>query len=100
VVLRALVEGWPAVVFRLPAGHVADGSALPVLPLVPGSLLGRSSGPAVYQRSAWRVQAPPNSVVLPRPGSGTIGTLLNGRSPHPADRWIRAWRRVWRTAWA
>jgi hypothetical protein len=100
LVLRALVEGWPAVVFRLPAGHIADGSALPILPLVPGSLLRRSSGPAVYQRSAWRVQAPPNAVVLPRPGTGTISALLNGRSPHPADRWIRAWRRVWRSAWA
>jgi hypothetical protein len=98
-VLHALVEGWPAVVFRLPAGHIADGSALPVLPLVPGSLLRRSLGTAVYQRSAWRVQAPPGSVVLPRPGSGTLSALLRGHTPHPADRWIRAWRRVWRNAW-
>ena len=100
VVLRALVEGWPAVVFRLPAGHIADGSALPILPLIPGSLLRRFPGPAVYQRSAWRVQVPPGAVVLPRPDSGTLNTLLSGRTPHPADRWIRAWRRVWRNAWA
>ena len=98
-VLRALVDGWPAVVFRLPADHLADGSAVPVLPLVPGPLLRRVSGPAVYQRSAWRVQVPEGGVVLPRPGSGTVGTLLAGRAPHPGDRWIRAWRRVWGSAW-
>lgn len=98
-VLHALVDGWPAVVFRLPPSHIADGSAVPVLPLVPGPLLRRFPGPAVYQRSAWRVQAPSNAVVLPRPGSGTIGRLLAGHAPHPGDRWIRAWRRVWGTAW-
>jgi hypothetical protein len=99
-VLHALVDGWPAVVFRLPAGHIRDGSAIPVLPLVPGPLLRRFAGPAVYQRSAWRVQAPANAVVLPRPGSGTIASLLAGRAPHPGDRWIRSWRRVWGHAWA
>lgn len=99
-VLNALVEGWPAVVLRLPADHIADGSAIPVLPLVPGSLLRRFSGPAVYQRSAWRVQVPESALVLPRPGSGTIGALLAGRAPHPGDRWIRSWRQVWGKGWA
>jgi hypothetical protein len=99
VVLHALVDGWPAVVFRLPQGHIADGSAIPILPLVPGPLLRRFPGPAVYQRSAWRLEVPTNAVVLPRPGSGTISALLSGRVPHPGDRWIRAWRRVWETAW-
>ena len=98
-VRHALVDGWPAVVLRLPAVHIADGSAVPVLPLVPGALLRRPSGPAVYQRSAWRVQPPPNAVVLPRPSSGTIGRLLAGRAPYPGDRWIRAWRQVWRNTW-
>jgi len=99
VVLHALVDGWPAVVFRLPASHSADGSAIPVLPLVPGSLLRRFAGPAVYQRSAWRIEVPPNAVVLPRPRSGTITALLSGRAPLPGDRWIRAWRRVWVNTW-
>ena len=99
-VLQALIEGWPAVVFRLPADHAGDGSAIPVLPLVPGPLLRRFSCPAVYQQSAWRVQVPANAVVLPRPGSGTIGALLAGRAPHPGDRWIRAWRRVCGNEWA
>ncbi|MGB5168218.1 MAG: hypothetical protein WBP49_07425, partial [Acidimicrobiia bacterium] len=79
--------------------HTADGSAIPVLPLVPGSLFRRFPGPAVYQRSAWRVETPSNALVLPRPGSGTIGALLAGRAPLAGDRWIRAWRRVWRNAW-
>ena len=99
VVLHALVDGWPAVVFRLPARHIADGSAIPVLPLVPATLFRRFPGPAVYQRSAWRIEVPQNAVVLPRPRSGTISALVSGRAPHPGDRWIRAWRRVWGNAW-
>ena len=98
-VLRALVEGWPAVVFRLPADHIGGDGAIPVLPLVPGSMLVRSAGPAVYQRSGWRVRIPEGGVVLPRPGSGTIAALLTGRMPLPGDRWIRAWRRVWERSW-
>ena len=99
-VLHALIEGWPAVVFRLPSDHVGDGSAIPVLPLVPGGLTRRPTGAAVYQRSAWRVQAPDGGVVLPRPGAGTIGGLLAGRAPRPGDRWIRAWSKVWSRSWA
>jgi len=99
-VLHALIEGWPAVVFRLPSNHVGDGSAIPVLPLVPGALTRRPTGAAVYQRSAWRVQIPAGGVVLPRPGAATIGGFLAGRAPHPGDRWIRAWRKVWSQSWA
>lgn len=98
-VLRALVNGWPAVVLRLPADHSGDGGAIPVLPLVPGSMLKRYPGPAVYQRSAWRVRPPQGGVVLPRPRPGTVGALLSGRAPHLGDRWLRAWRRVWDHAW-
>lgn len=98
--LRALIKGWPAVVFRLPSDHLSDGGAIPILPLVPGGLTKRFAGAAVYQRSAWRVQAPASSVVLPRPATATISALLAGRAPHPGDRWIRAWKRVWSTSWA
>jgi len=98
-VLEALVSGWPAVVFRLPSHHPGDGRAVPVVPLTPGSLLRRFPGPAIYQRSAWRVRMPAEGVVLPRPASGTIGALLAGRLPHPHDRWIRSWRQVWRQPW-
>ena len=98
-VLRALVEGWPAVVFRLPSDHIGGDGAIPVLPLIPGHMLGRASGPAIYQRSGWRVRVPEGGVVLPRPSRGTISALLTGRAPHPWDRWIRAWRRVWEQSW-
>jgi hypothetical protein len=99
-VLQALVKGWPAVVLRLPATHDGDGGGVPVLSLVPGSMLKRYPGPAVYQRSAWRVRPPQDGVVLPRPRAGTISALLVGRAPHPGDRWIRGWQRVWDHAWA
>ncbi len=98
-VLQALVGGWPAVVLRLPGSHAGDGGAIPVLPLVPGSMLQRFVGPAIHQRSAWRVRPPQGGVVLPRPHAGTVGGLLAGRAPHPGDRWIRGWRKVWSHAW-
>jgi hypothetical protein len=98
-VLRALVDGWPAVVFRLPADHTGGDGAIPVLPLIPGSMMDRSAGPAIYQRSGWRVRIPEGGIALPRPGRGTVSALLTGRAPHPGDRWIRAWRRVWEQSW-
>jgi len=98
-VLRALVDGWPAVVFRLPADHMGGDGAIPVLPLIPGSMLDRSAGPAIYQRSGWRVRVPEGGIVLPRPSRGTISALLTGRAPHPGDRWIPVWRRVWEQSW-
>lgn len=99
-VLRALVDGWPAVVFRLPADHPGGDGAIPLLPLIPGSMMDRFAGPAIYQRSGWRVRVPEGSIVLPRPGRATISALLTGRAPPPGDRWVRAWRRVWGQSWA
>jgi hypothetical protein len=98
-VLRALVDGWPAVVLRMPAAHVGGSGAIPILPLVPGRALRRFPGPVVYQRSAWRVGVPDGTLVLPRPRAGTIAALLEGRMPPPGDRWIRAWRKVWDRPW-
>ena len=99
-VLRALIDGWPAVVLRLPSDHAGGDGAVPVVPLVPGPMRTRLPGPVVYQRSAWRMRVPDGAVVLPRPRAGTIGALLAGRMPHPGDRWIRSWRRVWEQPWA
>ena len=99
-VLRALISGWPAVVLRLPPSHAGGDGAIPILPLVPGRLLQRRPGPAVYQRSGWRVRVPDRGVVLPRPSSATIQALLDGRIPPPGDRWIRGWKAVWETPWA
>lgn len=94
-VLDALVEGWPAIVLRLPADHDGGSGGFPVLPLVPGDLFTDHGPAAVYQRSGWRVPAPEGAVVLPRPRRSTIGALLTGKSPAPGDRWIASWRRLW-----
>jgi hypothetical protein len=97
--VRALIDGWPAVVLRLPGDHSGGDGAVPILPLVPGHPVPHPPGPVVYQRSAWRVTAPEGAVVLPRPRAGTLGALLGGRMPGRSDRWVRAWRRVWEQPW-
>lgn len=93
--LGAIVEGWPSVVLRLPAGHDGSADAIPVLPLVPGDLFTEYGSRAVYQQSGWRIAAPATSVVLPRPRRSTIGMLLSGTAPPTRDRWISAWRPLW-----
>jgi len=98
-VLHALLAGWPAVVMRLPSRHSGGDGAIPILPLIPGATLRRRPGPAVYQRSAWRVDVPEGAVVLPRPAAATIGALLSGKMPNRHDRWIRSWGRVWEQPW-
>ncbi len=96
-VVAALVEGWPAVVVRLPAGEAPDREqVVPVLPLTPLTV---DRGPAVYQRGPWAAPQRLDGVVLPRPRAATIRSLLEGRRPGPS-RWMRAWRSVWSVAWA
>jgi hypothetical protein len=99
-VLTALTQGWPAVVFRLPSHHRGGDGAIPIVPLLPGTLFAGSSAPAVYQRSGWRVDPPGPGVVLPRPRRSTLGALLTGVVPGGKDPWIRAFGAVWERRWA
>ena len=95
-ILDAMVASWPAVVLRLPAGHVGSIGAIPVVPLVPGDLFTGYGPSVVYQRSGWLVEPPRDaSIVLPRPRRATLAMLLNGMAPPPRDRWISAWRPLW-----
>lgn len=97
-VIKALIDGWPRVVLRLPSHDRPDvAGVVPVMALVPGGLL-PVEGPAVCQRGPWRVEAPPGTVVLPRPRASTIRALLEGRRPG-RSRWLRAWRPVWGMRW-
>ncbi len=97
-VVAALIDGWPAVVLRLPAHPPPTSEAVvPVFPLSPVHLFVHD-GPAVYQRGPWAAPAPVDGVVLPRPRAGTIRSLLEGRRPGPS-RWLRAWSEVWRRSW-
>ena len=97
-VVDALVDGWPRVVLRMaPTAQPSGPGVVPVVPLVPGRLLA-VAGPAVCQRGPWPVEAPPGSVVLPRPRASTIRALLEGRRPG-WSRWLRAWRPVWGVSW-
>ncbi len=97
-VIGALIEGWPSVVLRLPAARTCgvDVDVVPVLLLSP--FVRRPAGPAVYQRSLWRMDAPGPGLVLPRPAAATIRALTRGVRPGPS-RWIRAWADVWELPW-
>ena len=97
-VLEALIEGWPAVVLRLPGSRPGGREPdIMVRPLVPGSLFPPASpGSAVYQDLGFRIPAPgPRLPVLSR---GTAAALLAGSIPR-RSRWVRAWRSVWEGAW-
>lgn len=97
-VLGALMDTWPNVVLRLPSLRVHDPGVgtVPVFPLSP--LAPRPSGPAVYQRSLWRMNPPGPGLLLPRPAAATIRALVRGTRPGPS-RWIRAWADVWEAPW-
>jgi len=92
-VVAALVEGWPAVVLRLPK---ASGDLRPdveVRPLVPGGLYPHDSGPSiVYQDLGFRI--PAEGPVLPPLKRPAAAALLAGTVPFRSS-WVRAWRAMW-----
>jgi hypothetical protein len=91
---EALVEGWPAVVARVPA-DASLRPLVPVVPLLPG--VRPPERPAVFQDAGLSVTASGPGIVLPRPARQTVRRLLSGR--RPGGRWIRAWRQVWGAPW-
>ena len=98
-VLGALVDGWPAVVFRLPPHCRSDrAGVVPVRPLVPGGLFPAGDRAAVYQSAGWRLTLPGPGILLPRPPGDVVKALLEGVRPRP-NRWIRSWRQVWELPW-
>lgn len=97
-VLTALMEGWPAVVLRLPGAPSAEREPdLVVHPLIPGGLFPAIAPvPAIYQDLGFRIPAPgPRLPVLSR---GTAAALLAGTIP-ARSRWVRAWRAIWEGKW-
>jgi hypothetical protein len=97
-VVESLIRNWPSVVLRLPAvrTHQSMVPTVPILPLSPfvvGAL-----GPAVYQRSLWRMDPPGPGIMLPRPAASTIRALARGSRPGPS-RWIRRWAEIWERPW-
>lgn len=96
-VLEAIVAGWPAVVFRLPATAAPARDAVCVASLVPRPLFSHPTGSRlVLQSCGWRLDPPDEAVVLPRPSRTTMRRLVEGVMPPRLDRWVRAWRPVWR----
>lgn len=97
-VVEALIAGWPHVVLRS-RNRVALCPTVPVVPLLPGGLLGQVDQRAVYQQVGWREGAPGPGPVLPTPSRATVRSLCEGRLPF-ASSWVRAWRQVWGMPWA
>jgi hypothetical protein len=100
-VVRALVEGWPHVVLRLPCRPAPEAPPAPLVelrPLLPGALYPDGSGAAVYQRTGFRVPPPGPGPMLPVPRPAEVAGLLAG-VVEPGARWVRAWRVVWSWPW-
>lgn len=98
-VVRALVQGWPNVVLRLP--RVAGSESVPtvpVVPLLPGGMTPPCDRRAVFQQIGWHEKAPGPGLTLPTPSRSAVRALLEGRVPL-RSRWIKAWRQVWETQW-
>lgn len=97
-VVEALIAGWPHVVLRS-RNRVALCPTVPVVPLLPGGLVGQANHRAVYQQMGWREKPPGPGPVLPTPARATVSALCEGRLPL-ASSWVRAWRQVWGMPWA
>lgn len=102
-ILKALVAGWPAVVFRLGASldlppFLEGTPVVPVAPLLPGFLHPPVTGPAVYQ--AMSAVPPPRvaGIMLPPLDRSHIYRMLGGRG-FPPRRWVKAWSRAWSVPW-
>jgi len=99
-----LLQGWPAVVLRLPpqAPNDVPVPLVPVRLLLPGRLF-PPQGRGVYQpvgrgdRRASRLKAA-GSLVMPPAPRRAIRVLLDGSRP-AAGRWTAAWQRVWDAPW-
>lgn len=99
-----LLQGWPAVVLRLPP-QVPDDVPVPLVPvrlLVPGRLF-PPQGRGVYQPLGPADRRIPSllrdgSIVLPAASRRVAAALLGGSRPGPG-RWMATWRRVWAAPW-
>lgn len=95
--VRALADGWPAVVVRVGADPVPV-PVIPVRPLWPGWMAPDGDRPAVWQSVAGSGDPPGPGPILPPPGRSVVTALLGGRFP-PRSRWVRAWKQVWELPW-
>lgn len=102
-VIKALVRGWPAVVFRvgsslhLPAGF-SQTPVVPVAPLLPGFLFPSLAGTAAYQTMSHGPPPRVRGILLPPLGRGHVHRMLSGMG-FPPGRWVRAWEKAWNLSW-
>lgn len=94
-VITALVQRWPNVVLRCPAGTEPSTRGIAMLPLLPAPFTPTVPGSVVYQQTNLSPRVPNVAHVLPVPRSATVNALLAGIRPRSNDRWIRAFARVW-----
>ncbi len=98
-VVRALIEGWPYVVLRSPSDAGLFAPVVPVYPLLPGALSPSPDRFCVFQRTGFYAERGLEGIEIPRPGGGTVRSLLHGSVP-ARNRWVRAWRPVWEHSWS
>lgn len=98
-VIRALADGWPAVVFRSPGDTADFAPIVPVYPLLPEAVSAEPDRFCVFQRTGFEAGDSGPGITLPCPRRRTIQSLLSGSLP-VRSRWIRAWADVWRHPWS
>lgn len=98
-VVRALIEGWPAVVLRNPNDRAGFAPLVPVFPLLPAGVADKPDRFCVFQRTGYETGQTGDGITLPCPRRRTIQNLLGGTLP-VRSKWIRAWRDVWGHTWS
>lgn len=97
-VIRALADGWPAVVLRSPGDRADFAPIVPVYPLLPEAVAAAPDRFCVLQRTGFETENSQPGITLPCPRRRTIQGLLKGSLP-VRSRWVRAWSDVWRHPW-
>jgi hypothetical protein len=94
-VVGALVDRWPNVVLRCDPSEPAPIRAVPIVPLLPAPFAPSVDRPAVYQSLGLSVRPPEGALVLPRPTSAVVESVLGLRMGLGRSRWLASVSKLW-----
>jgi len=94
-VVGALAERWPHVVLRCDPASPPPESAVALLPLLPAPFMPHPTRRVVFQSLGFAAQAPNGALVLPRPGSATVNSLMGLRTMPTNSPWLKQLAKIW-----